>query len=354
MPTCLSYEELRAGDGGSGVADVTSTAAAAPFATVPGMRAVVQTAYGGPEVVRLTDVERPVAGPRDLLVRVHATTVNRTDAAYRAGTPAFLRVVRPRGRTLGTEYAGVVEAVGAEVTEYAAGDRVFGYHEGGFGAHAEYVAVEADGFLAPIPAGLTFAQAAPATEGAHYAQSFVRRARIRPGMTVLVNGATGGIGSAAVQLLAAMDVAVTAVCATPHVELVRSLGAGHVIDYTAEDFTRSGDGYDAVFDAVGRATFGRCRRLLRPGGVYVSSELGPFAQNLGLALVTPLLRRRRVVFPVPLQRREMIEQLRDLLASGEFRPVIDRHYPLERIVEAHRYVDTGTKVGNVVIDVVPE
>nr|WP_246400834.1 NAD(P)-dependent alcohol dehydrogenase [Jiangella mangrovi] len=287
------------------------------------------------------------------MVRVHATTVNRTDTAYRAGTPVFLRVVRPRGRILGTEYAGVVEETGAGVTGYAAGDRVFGYHEGGFGAHAEYLTVEADGFLAAIPDGVTFAQAAPATEGAHYAQSFIRRARIEPGMAVLVNGATGGIGSAAVQLLAAMDVAVTAVCATPHVELVRSLGARHVIDYTAEDFTRSaGGGFDAVFDAVGKATFGRCRRLLRPGGVYVSSELGPFAQNLGLALVTPLLRRRRVVFPVPLQRREMIEQLRDLLASGEFRPVIDRHYPLERIVEAHRYVDIGAKIGNVVIDVV--
>lgn len=318
------------------------------------VRAAVQTAYGGPDVVRLADVDRPVAGSGELLVRVHATTVNRTDAAYRAGTPRLMRLTaRPRGRVLGTEYAGVVEAIGADVTRYAVGDRVFGYNEGPFGAHAEYLAVRADGFLAPVPDGTTFAQAAPATEGAHYAQTFIRRAEVEPGMTVLVNGATGAIGSAAVQLLAAMDVAVTAVCATPHLDLVRSLGAAHVIDYTAEDFTRSGAGYDRVFDAVGKATFFRCRRLLRPGGVYVSSELGPFAQNLGLALVTPPLRRRRVVFPVPLQKREMVEQLRDLLASGAFRPVIDRHYPLEDIVEAHRYVDTGTKVGNVVIDVVP-
>ncbi|TDC56682.1 NAD(P)-dependent alcohol dehydrogenase [Jiangella ureilytica] len=334
------------------VAAVTPAATGPAFATVRTVRAAVQTGYGGPDVVRLADVERPVAGPRDLLVRVHATTVNRTDTAYRVGTPAFLRVLRARGRILGTEYAGVVEEAGAEVTGYAAGDRVFGYSEGPFGAHAEYLAVRADGFLAPIPDGLTFAQAVPATEGAHYAQSCIRRAGIRPGQTVLVYGATGAIGSAAVQLLAAMDVAVTAVCATAHLELVRSLGAGHVIDYTAEDFTRSGGRYDAVIDAVGKSTFGACRRLLGPRGVYVSGDPGPFLQNVGLALVTPLLRRRRVVFPVPLQRREMIEELRALLADGRFRPVVDRHYPLAEIAEAHRYVDTGTKVGNVVIDVV--
>lgn len=338
-----------------GVAAVTSSDPAPAFATVRTVRAVVQTAYGGPGVIRLTEVDRPVAGPRDLLVRVHATTVNRTDAAYRVGTPAFLRVVRARGRILGTEYAGVVETVGSLATGFAVGDRVFGYHEGGFGAHAEYLAVRADGFLARIPDGLTFAQAAPATEGAHYAQSFIRRARIRPGQTVLVYGATGAIGSAAVQVLAAMGIAVTAVCATPHLDLVRSLGAERVIDYTAEDFVQAaGGGYDAVLDAVGKTTFGRCRRLLVPRGVYSNSDLGPYAQNLGLALVTPLLRGRRVVFAVPLQRQEMIEELRDLLESGRFRPVIDRHYPLAEIVEAYRYVDTGTKIGNVVIDVVPD
>ncbi|GAA3883269.1 NAD(P)-dependent alcohol dehydrogenase [Saccharothrix violaceirubra] len=317
------------------------------------MKAAVHTGYGPPEVVRIVEVDRPAVGDRDVLVRVHATTVNRTDCAYRAAKPFFMRLltglVRPRRTIMGTEFAGVVEEIGGGVTAFSVGDRVFGYNEGAFGAHAEYLAVPQDGSIATIPADVTFEQAAPGTEGAHYALAFITHAGIRAGQDVLVNGATGGIGSAAVQLLKSLDVTVTAVCATENLALVRDLGADRVVDYTAGDFTADERTYDAVFDAVGKSTFGRCRRLLKPGGVYLSSELGPWAQNPVLALVTPLLRGRRVRFPFPRDDRAVVERLRDLMASGAFTPVVDRRYPLDRIVEAYRYVETGRKVGNVVI-----
>jgi NADPH:quinone reductase-like Zn-dependent oxidoreductase len=322
------------------------------------MKAAVQTRYGPPEIVQIRDVDGPAVGDRDLLVRVHATTVNRTDCAYRAARPFFMRfltgIIRPRRTIMGTEFAGEVEAVGRGVTFFAVGDRVFGYNEGAFGAHAEYLSVPEDGSIATVPAGVTFEQVAPGTEGAHYALAFIRHAGTRTGQDVLVYGATGGIGSAAVQLLKNLDVTVTAVCATANLALVKGLGADRVVDYTAGDFTDDKQTYDAVYDAVGKSTFGRCKRLLKPGGVYVSSELGPWAQNPILALVTPLLRGRKAKFPFPQNNQAIVRRLREVIESGDFKPVIDRRYPLDQIVDAYRYVETGQKIGNVVITVAPE
>jgi NADPH:quinone reductase-like Zn-dependent oxidoreductase len=321
------------------------------------MKAAVYTRYGPPDVVRIAEVDKPSVGDHDLLVRVHATTVNRTDCAYRAARPLFMRALtglaRPRRTVLGTEFAGVVEEAGGGVTSFAVGDRVFGYNEGAFGTHAEYLSVPDDGAVATMPAGVTFEEAAPGTEGSHYALAFVRTARIQAGQDVLVHGATGAIGSAAVQLLKSRGTTVTAVCDTANLELVRSLGADRVIDHTAQDFTEDEQTYDAVLDAVGKSTFGRCKRLLKPGGVYLSSDLGPWWQNLVLPLVTPLPGGKKVRFPTPRQGQEMVRYVRELIESGEFRPLIDRRYPLDQIVEAYRYVETGRKIGNVVIDVVP-
>jgi NADPH:quinone reductase-like Zn-dependent oxidoreductase len=321
------------------------------------MRAAVRTRYGPPEVVRIAEVDQPAAGDDEVLVKVHATTVNRTDCGVRAAKPflyrLFLGPVRPRLAILGNEFAGQVEAVGAAVTAFAPGDRVFGWRSERFGAHAEYLAMPANGSLATIPAELTYEEAAPGTEGAHYALSLIRAAGIGGGHDVLVNGATGAIGSAAVQLLAHLGATVTAVCDSANLELVRRLGAGRVIDYTAEDFTRDTQTYDVVLDAVGKSSFGRCRRLLRPGGSYLSTDLGPLSQNPFLALVTPAFRGRRVKFPIPRQNPETIRYLRGLLESGAFRPLVDRRYPLDEIVDAYRYVETGRKLGNVVISVVP-
>jgi NADPH:quinone reductase-like Zn-dependent oxidoreductase len=319
------------------------------------MKAAVHTRYGPPSVVRILDVDTPVAGPDQVLIMVHATTVNRTDCAYRAGRPTPLRVVygpvKPKATILGNEFAGEVAAVGGGVSRFAVGDRVFGYNEGRFGAHAEYLVMRQDGPLAAIPADVGYEQAAPSIEGSHYALSLIRAAKVRSGQDVLVNGATGGIGSAAVQLAKGLGATVTGVCGAEHLELVRGLGADRVIDYTSADFTKDGRTYDVVIDAVGKSSFGVCKPVLRDRGMYLSSELGPWSQNPLLALVTPLLRGKKVLFPIPRQSQEMVEYFKGLIEAGTFRPVIDRQYPLDEIVEAYRYVDSGQKIGNVVISV---
>jgi NADPH:quinone reductase-like Zn-dependent oxidoreductase len=323
------------------------------------VRAAVNTRYGPPEVVRIADVPTPTADPGEVLVRVHATTVNRTDCGFRAAEPWIVRffggLAKPKVTILGCEFAGVVESLGGGgggVEGFEIGDRVFGFSEDRFGAHAEYLTMPADGAIATMPADLPFEEAAASTEGSHYALAFVRSARIRGGTRVLLNGATGAIGSAAVQILKELGATVTAVCPTEHVELVRGLGADRVIDLRAEDFTKDRERYDVVFDAVGKSSFGRCKGLLAPRGLYLSSDLGRLSQNPVLALVTPVFGGRRVVFaiPKPHGRREMT-YLKQLIEAGAFRPLIDRRYPLGEIVEAYRYVETGRKVGNVVIDV---
>jgi NADPH:quinone reductase-like Zn-dependent oxidoreductase len=320
------------------------------------MRAAVYTSYGPPEVVRIVDVPMPAVGEHDVLVKVHVATVNRTDCGFRAAHPFFIRVftglLRPRRTILGTEFAGTVEAVGAAVTSFAVGGEVFGFHEWRFGAHAEYLSIPEDGPVTAMPANLTYEETAPSTEGSHYALSNIRKAKIRSGQAVLVYGATGAIGSAAIQLLKSLGVVVTAVCDTENVDLVRSLGADRVIDYTVADFTADEQRYDLVLDAVGKSSFGRCKRLLKPRGIYVSSDMGPLSQNPILGLVTPLFGGRRVKMPIPPRLgQEELRYLRGLMESGAFKPVIDRRYPLDEIVEAYRYVETGRKIGNVVITV---
>jgi NADPH:quinone reductase-like Zn-dependent oxidoreductase len=326
------------------------------------MRAAVHTSYGPPEVVRIAEVDKPTATGNQVLVRVHATTVNRTDCGFRAGKPFIVRfftgLLRPRVTVLGNEFAGDVEAVGSGVTSFTVGDRVFGYsglqHGSRFGAHAEYLAISEDGSVATIPASLTYEEAAASTEGSHYALSMIRTAKIQRGHDVLVNGATGAIGSAAVQLLKSLGAEVTAVCGTEHVQLVRGLGADRVIDYKVEDFTKDEQRYDVVLDAVGKSSFGRCRRLLKPGGIYLSADGGPLNQNLVLVLITPLFGvfgGKKVLFRVPKDDQEMVRYFKELIESGAFKPLIDRRYLLDQIVEAYRYVEMGQKIGNVVISV---
>jgi NADPH:quinone reductase-like Zn-dependent oxidoreductase len=258
-------------------------------------------------------------------------------------------LIRPRPTVWGTEFAGVVEAVGSGVTSFRAGDKVFGYNEGPFGAHAEYLSIPQDGPVAIMPANVSYQQAAPSTEGSHYALAHIRAAKIHSGQDVLVYGATGAIGSAAVQLLKSLGANVTAVCGPGHAELVKSLGAGKVIDYTAQDFTTDSQRYDAVLDSAGKSSFSHCKRLLKPRGIYISSELGPLAQNPFLALIAPLHGGKKVMFPIPKHDQLMVGYLRKLIDSGQFKPVIDRTYPLDQIVQAYRYVETGQKTGNVVI-----
>jgi NADPH:quinone reductase-like Zn-dependent oxidoreductase len=322
------------------------------------MRAAVHTRYGPPDVVRIEEVPRPIPGDLDLLVRVHATTVNRTDWGFRAGKPWIVRLfaglTKPRVTVLGMEFAGVVEATGSRVKSFTVGDRVFGFSEDRWGAHAEYLTIPEAGALAPMPANSTFEEIAPSTEGFHYASSIIKGARITAGQDVMLNGSTGAIGSAALQLLKHLEANVTAVCPGQHVNLVRGLGADRVIDHTKEDFTEDGQVYDTVLDAVGKSSFGRCKRLLNRGGTYVSTDLGPKAMNPVLALLTPPLGGRKVRFPIPRKAtREEVSRIKEIIESGAFKPLVDRVYPLDQIVEAYRYVETEQKVGGVVISVVP-
>jgi NADPH:quinone reductase-like Zn-dependent oxidoreductase len=306
------------------------------------MRAVVYDKYGPPEVLRLEDVERPVPNDDEVLVRVHATTVNRSDCGWRSAKPFFARYFtglrRPKRRILGMELAGEVEAVGAAVSEFEVGDHVFGVK--GFGAHAEFACMREDRPLAHKPAGMTFDEAAAVCDGAIIALACLRKGDLRKGRSILIYGASGSIGTAAVQLAKNFDADVTAVCNTKNLELVRSLGADRVIDYTQEDFTNNGETYDVIFDAVGKHSFRRCRRSLKPGGIYIETDLGFLWHVPILALLTWRIGDKRVTLPIPKYTKKDVLFLKELIEAGNYRAVIDRRYPLEDVVEATRYVET--------------
>jgi NADPH:quinone reductase-like Zn-dependent oxidoreductase len=317
------------------------------------VKAVVYDRYGPPEVLRLEEVEQPVPREDEVLVRVHATTVNRTDCGWRKADPFFVRAFiglrRPKRRILGMELAGEVEVVGAAVTEFEVGDQVFGVK--GFGAHAEFVCIRESAALAHKPAGMTFEEAAGVCDGACIALSCLRRVDLREGRSILVYGASGSVGTAGVQLAKHFGAEVTAVCDTKNVELVRSLGADTVIDYLQDDFTKNGKRYDVVFDAVGKHSFRRSRRSLKPGGLYVDTDLGFLWHVPALALATRWIGDKKVVLGVARYTKKDVLFLKELIEGGRYRAVVDRTYPLEDVVEATRYVETGQKTGNVVLSV---
>jgi NADPH:quinone reductase-like Zn-dependent oxidoreductase len=309
------------------------------------MKAVVYERYGPPEVLRIVDVAPPDPAPDELLVRVHASTVNRTDCGWRSAKPFFARaftgVRRPKWQTPGMEFAGVVERIGADVGEFAVDDRVFGVKT--YGANAELVAVRESRAVAHMPDRATFEEAASLCDGACIALSCFREPDVR-GERLLVYGASGSVGTAAVQLAKHFGAHVTAVCNTPNVDLVRSLGADEVIDYLREDFTKNGQTYDVVFDAVGKHSYRRCRRSLAPEGKYIETDLGFMWHVPLLALVS-----KRVKLGMAKYTKDDVLLVKHLVEAGEYRAVVDRVYPLEDVVEATRYVETGQKVGNVVL-----
>lgn len=319
------------------------------------MRAAVHSVYGPPEVVSIQEVPVPVPKSGQVLIRVHATTVNRTDCGFRSAryfiSRLFSGLLKPRNRILGCEFSGEVVEVGDGVLEFRVGDRVFGYDDHVFGGHAELKVMDSEGGMATIPEGMDYSVAAALTEGSHYALGNIRSAKVKSGDVVMVYGATGAIGSAAVQLLKRFGAYVVAVAGTTHVELVKSFGADKVIDYMTQDFIQTPDRFDLIFDAVGKSSFGQCRRLLKPKGIYISTELGKRSENIFLALTTPLWGGKRVLFPLPAFKKEDVLFLKELAETEKFKPLIDREYPLTEIVEAYRYVETGQKVGNVVITI---
>jgi len=320
------------------------------------MKAAIHTKYGPPEVVKIKEVEKPVPKANEVLIKVYATTVNRTDCGFRSAeyfvSRFFSGLLKPKFKTLGNEFAGVIEAVGKKVTLFTIGDKVFGYNDYKFGAHAEFMTLAEDEAFTTVPENLTFVEAAPLTEGGHYALCDIRAANVKSGQNVMIYGASGAIGSAAVQLLKHFGAKVTAVCNTKNVELVKSSGADHVIDYMKQDFTKTDQKFDFIFDAVGKTSFGKCKPILAQKGIYISTELGKNGENIFLALTTPLFSKKKVLFPIPTICKEDVIFLKGLAESGTYKPLIDREYKLEQIVEAYKYVEMGQKTGNVVIKVI--
>jgi NADPH:quinone reductase-like Zn-dependent oxidoreductase len=318
------------------------------------MRAVVHERYGPPEVLEVKEVEKPAPADGEVLVRVLASSVTRTDVGLRDTEYWFTRALtglrRPRQTIAGMELAGVVEAVGSSVTELAPGDEVFGIRSG---ANAEYVCVRERGVIARKPSRLSFEEAAGVADGALLALTLMKSAFPLEGKRIVVYGASGSIGVAAVQLARHFGAHVTAVCNTKNVELVRSLGADQVIDYLREDFTRNGETYDIVFDAVGKHSFRRARRSLAPGGSYITADLGFLYHVPLLQLVTRFVGSKRARLGIGTYRKDDLRLLAELIEAGDFRPVIDRTYALDEVVEASRYVETHQKTGNVVLKVAP-
>jgi len=322
------------------------------------MKAIVYKKYGPPNVAELADIVKPIPKENEVLVKVYASTVNRTDAGFRSAqyfiSRFFTGFIKPKNQILGCEFAGCIEQIGDKVTLFNIGDRVFGFKDKGDGGHAEFVTIKETDAIGTIPRQLSYLEAAPITEGAHYALNDIRAASVKEGQNVLVNGATGAIGSAAVQLLKHYGAIVTAVCNSKNEELVKSLGADFIIDYETSDFTRTDKKFDFIFDAVGKSSFQKCRALLCKKGIYISTELGKYSANIFLALVTPVFKGKKVLFPLPVMNQEVIQLLSNLIEQGKFMPVIDKVYEMPQIVEAYTYVDSKQKVGNVVLKIVDQ
>ena len=317
------------------------------------MKATIRRKYGSSNQIKVEHIKKPIPKDNEILIKVYAATVNRTDCANLTAKPFIMRFVlglfRPRKIILGTDFAGEVKSIGKNVKSFKVNDTVFGFNDTGSESQAEYITeTEENVFL--IPENINYKQAAASLEGANYAYTFIHKVTIQPGQNILINGATGGIGSALLQFVRQYNVKITATCNTKNINLIQSLGADKIYDYTQKDFTNDNDKYDFIFDAVGKSTFGKCKPLLKENGIYISSELGPYSQNIFYALFT-LVFNKKVIFPVPYSKQKTIPYISTQLAKGNFTPVIDREYVLEDITKAYEYVLKGEKTGNVIINV---
>jgi len=327
------------------------------------MKAILHRKYGAPGVLRVSDFDKPTAGENEILIKVHASTISPPDCAFRSGKPYIVRfftgLMKPKAKTPGEMLAGEVAAVGTKVTQFKKGDRVFGSvfgaESGDAGSWAEYVRVHEDAALELIPENASYEEAAALVDGMQTALPFVRDgAKARPGLRILINGASGAIGTTAVQLAQHYGAEVTGVCSTKNRELVKALGATHVVDYTQDDFTTHENAYDVVFDVVAKSTFSRSKRALRPGGIYLTT--GMSLRVLLQMAWTSKFGRRKAVFmatgmrPIP-QKAADLSLARTLFKKRRVRVIIDRRYDLDQISEAHSYVEAGHKVGSVILNV---
>ena len=320
---------------------------------MPKMKASIRRKYGSPNQIKVESIDKPIPKDHEVLIKVYATTVNRTDCANLTAKPFIMRFVlglfKPRKTILGTDFAGKVESTGENVKSFSTGDKVFGFIDTGAQSQATYIITKVENLFL-IPEKIDYKQAAASLEGASYAYTFIHKVNIQSGQNILINGATGGIGSALLQFVRQYDVNITATCNTNNIQLIESLGADNIYDYTKKDFTKENDEYDFIFDAVGKSTFGKCLSLLKEKGVYISSELGPYSQNIFYPLLTSIL-SKKVIFPIPYSKQKTIPYISNLLEKGKFNPVIDREYALEDISKAYEYVIKGQKIGNVLIKI---
>jgi NADPH:quinone reductase-like Zn-dependent oxidoreductase len=325
------------------------------------MKAIVCTKYGSPDVLELKEVEKPTPKDNEVLIRVYAASATAADCMMRQGTPfygrLFLGLKRPKNPITGTGFAGTIEAVGKEVKLFKEGDSVFGETGIGFSTNAEYVCLPEDGVLATLPYNMTYEEAAPLCDGALTSWTFLKDiGQIQCGQSVLINGASGSLGSAAVQIAKYFGAEVTGVCSTTNLEMVKSLGADKVIDYTKEDFTKTGQTYDIIFDTVGKSSFSRCKGSLRENGVYLSPVLS--LPLLSQMIWTSKVGSKKAKFsatglrPVS-ELRVLLNELKECIEAGKIKSIVDRSYSLKQTAEAHRYIETGHKKGNVVITVAP-
>ncbi|MBC7000449.1 NAD(P)-dependent alcohol dehydrogenase [Cytophaga sp. FL35] len=318
------------------------------------MKALCYSKYGRPrDIFTIKDVPIPKIESNEILVQVKATTVNRTDeglvtARYYVSR-FFTGLAQPKKQSPGTDFSGVIIEIGQNVKQFKVGDRVFGFDDEILSSHSHFMTIEENDSLLHMPSDLDFVTAAACCEGAHYALNCINKLQLKEGQKVMVNGGTGAIGSAAIQILKSRGLNIVATAATEHLQLVKNLGADTVIDYTREDFTRYPGTFDLVLDAVGKSSFRKCKKLLAPKGVYISTELGKRGANIFWALITPLFRRKRVIFPIPSNIKDSLNTMKVLIENGQFHPLIDKIYPFEKIVDAYEYVSSGQKVGNVVI-----
>lgn len=323
------------------------------------MKAIIQTKYGAPDVLQLHEVEKPAPADNEVLIRIHATTVSMTDAIFRGGNDPMARLAtglfKPKATIPGGEFAGEIEAIGKDVTRFKVGDQIFGTAAPSTDAHAEYISLPEEGALALKPENMTYEEAVTIHSGALTALPNLQgAANIQPGQKILIIGASGSIGSSAVQLAKSFGAEVTGVCSTANVALVKSLGADNVIDYTREDFTKTIETYDIIFDSVGKSSFSKAKRALNQDGIYLTTVIS--GAILPQMLWTSKFGKKKamIVFAglrSTTEKNAYLTLLLKLVEAGKYRPVIDRCYPLEQIAEAHRYVDTGHKKGNVVITV---
>ena len=319
------------------------------------MKASVNTKYGSPDILQLKEVEKPTPKDHEVLIKVHATTVNRTDTGLLGAEYFLVRLYwglfKPKKTVLGSEFAGEIVAVGKAVKSFKIGDPVFGLSAENFGAHAQYLCLPEKGSLALKPTNMTYQQAAAICEGAYLALNYYKAVNLQAGHKILINGTTGSIGSAGVQLAKYFGAEITAVANTKNLDLVKSLGADKVIDYTKEDFTKWAGSYDFIFDAVGKSSFLKSKHLLKKGGIYFSTELGYAYANPIFALLGLKMDGKKVIFPIPKDDKEQVVFFKKIIEEGHYRAIIDKIYPFEQIVEAYKYVMTGEKTGNVVISV---